>query len=181
MEEFYIWLDKILISFYRFTGIAIIDYLVGTTMLCFMCVVIGQMTYCWVYRRNHHYLFESGKEMMHMHKLSLRALKAKNKAAYSSCNIVANDAFGKHFFAQIATGMATIWPLPFLLAWMQWRFGEVDFILPVTLPLLGNTVGYLFTFFPIYIVAYIIFNRFKRQLPYFSYFNQWVEAQQEKI
>ena len=61
-----------------------------------------------------------------------------------------------------------LWPIPFVLQWMQWRFGDVQF--PIALPfsvVFTDGVGYLFTFFPIYILARIIFKRMRPWLPYF--------------
>lgn len=173
----YFWLDGFLIRFFRITGITVVDYVVGILAVALICVVTGQLTYCWVYRRNHAYLNCSGKKMLQMHTLSLRALKTGDKAAYTSCNCEANDAFGKHYFAQVATGMAAVWPLPFALAWMQIRFGRVDF----HLPMINTTVGYLFTFLPVYIAVYTIFTRAKSRLPWFRQFDLWLQKQEQKM
>ncbi len=173
--QLYLWLDNLFIRLFRITGITFIDYAIGILLLALLCVAVGQMTYCWVYRRNHIYLENSGREMLRMHTLSMRALKTRNKTAYTCCNSEANDAFGKHFFAQVATGMAAIWPLPFVLAWMQMRFGQVDFQLPFYLPAVGTRVGYLFTFLPVYILVYAGFNVIKPRLPYFKQFDKWLQ------
>ena len=98
--------------------------------------------------------------MVKMHTLSIHALKAQDKYTYTSLNSQANDAFGKYFFSQIATGMAAIWPVPFALAWMQIRFGKVNF----ALPLIDVSVGYQFTFFSIYILVYLFFNTVKSKI-----------------
>jgi hypothetical protein len=60
--------------------------------------------------------------------------------------------------------MAAIWPLPFALAWMQIRFGKVDFVLPW----IDISVGYQFTFFPIYILIYFFFNSVKLKVLHFK-------------
>ena len=177
----FFWLDSFLIRFFRITGITTLDYFIGLILLALICVLTGQLTYCWVFRKNHRYLFSSGKEMLRMHTLSLQALKASDKTAYTSCNVAANDAFGKYFFAQIATNMAAIWPVPFVLAWMQRRFYDVDFHLPFHLPAIGATVGYLFTFLPIYILIYVTFNFIKPRLPYFKQFDQWMHEMDQAI
>jgi hypothetical protein len=162
--QLFLLTDQFLISFYHLTGIAIADYLIGTASVSFFCVLIGQATYFWVYCQNHHYLSIAKDEMVQMHTLSIHALKAQDKYTYTSCNSQANDAFGKYFFFQIATGMAAIWPLPFALAWMQMRFGEVDFVLPW----IGVSVGYQFTIFPIYILVWLFFNIVKSKIPHFE-------------
>jgi hypothetical protein len=169
-------IDGFLISFYRLNDIPIIGYYIGTGVLCLICVIVGQMTYCWAYRRNHRFFSSDSREMVHMHNLSIRALGAKNKSAFKSCNKQANDAFGKYFFAQVAIGISSLWPVPFALGWMQNRFGEVDFAIPISLPGFGSSVGFMFTFFPIYVLTYILFGKIKHRIPYFSSFEQWRQA-----
>ena len=166
-------IDGFLISFYRIIEIPILGYYLGTALLSLICVVIGQMTYCWAYRRNHRFFSSDNREMVRMHNLSIRALGAKNKGAYKNCNKQANDAFGKYFFAQVAIGISSLWPVPFGLGWMQSRFADVDFALPMTLPGFGSSVGYLFTFFPIYVMVYMLFGKIKHQIPFFSSFERW--------
>ncbi|WP_319521570.1 hypothetical protein [uncultured Desulfosarcina sp.] len=176
----YYAIDGFLISFYRLTEVPIFGYYIGTGVVCLICVIIGQMTYCWAYRRNHRFFSTDSREMVHMHNLSIRALGAKNKSAYKSCNKQANDAFGKYFFAQVAIGISSLWPVPFALGWMQDRFGGVEFALPIPLPAFGSSVGFLFTFFPIYVLMYILFGKIKNKLPYFSSFEQWrLESHEE--
>jgi hypothetical protein len=169
-------IDGFLISFYRLTDIPILGYYVGTAVLSLICVIVGQMTYCWAYRRNHRFFSSDNREMVRMHNLSIKALGAKDKGAYKHCNKQANDAFGKYFFAQVAIGISSLWPVPFGLGWMQTRFGGVDFALPVTLPGFGSSVGFMFTFFPIYILIYWLFGKIKHKIPYFSSFESWRKA-----
>jgi hypothetical protein len=166
-------IDGFLISFYRITDIPILGYYLGTAVLSLICVVAGQMTYCWAYRRNHRFFSSDNREMVRMHNLSIKALGAKNKKAYKNCNKQANDAFGKYFFAQVAIGISSLWPVPFALGWMQSRFAEVEFALPITLPGFGSSVGFLFTFFPIYVLTYLLFGKIKHLIPYFSSFERW--------
>jgi hypothetical protein len=166
-------LDGFLISFYRLSDVPILGYYLGTAVLCLICVLVGQMTYCWAYRRNHRFFSRDNQDMVRMHNLSIKALGAKNKQAYKSCNKQANDAFGKYFIAQVAIGIASLWPVPFALGWMQTRFAEVDFALPFNLYGLGSSVGYLFTFFPLYILMAILFGKVKHLIPYFSAFERW--------
>ena len=166
-------IDGFLISFYRVTDIPILGYYFGTIVLSLISVVLGQMTYCWAYRHNHRFFNSDNREMVHMHNLSIRALGAKDKKAYTSCNKQANDAFGKYFFAQVAIGIASLWPVPFALAWMQSRFADVEFPLPFTIPVIGSAVGFMFSFFPIYVLVYMLFGKIKNKIPYFSAFETW--------
>jgi hypothetical protein len=165
--------DAFLISFYRLVEVPIFGYYLGTAVLSLICVIIGQMTFCWAFRHNYRFFSKDNHEMVRMHNLSIKALGAKDKKAYKSINKQANDAFGKYFFAQVAIGISSLWPIPFALGWMQQRFGDVDFNLPFSVPGLGDSVGYLFTFFPIYVLVYILFGKIKHVIPYFSSFEQW--------
>ena len=168
LQSILFYLDAFLIYFYRLASVPIVGFMIGTFVLAFLCVVVGQLTYAVVYRWNRRWLNVDSREMIKMHNLSLRALSVKDKPAYKACNKVANDAFGKHFFAQIAMGMASLWPAPFALAWMGTRFAEVDFLLPVHIPYIGGTVGYAATFIPTYVLAHILFSKIKYRLPFFK-------------
>lgn len=161
-------IDAFLIFFYRLVEQPILGYYIGTAVLCLICVVLGQLTLGTVFLWNRRMIDRDNQEMVRMHNLSIKALLLKDKKAYKSCNKAANDAFGKVFFSQIAMSISSLWPVPFALAWMQDRFGGVTFELPVPMPLLGASVGYLFTAIPIYILMYILFGKLKGKLPFFN-------------
>jgi hypothetical protein len=163
----YVWIDRILIFFYRLFDNPFLGYLFGTAVLCLMCVVLGQLTLAAVFLWNRRRIDDDNREMVRMHNLSIRALRARDKRAYKACNKEANEAFGKVFFTQIAMSLSSLWPVPFALAWMQNRFSAVDFTLPVRLPFIGHSVGYLFSAIPIYILVYILFGKIKSKLPFF--------------
>lgn len=176
MNTLYIYIDRFLIGFFRISDIPIFGYLIGTAILSLACVVLGQFTLSLAYRTNRTNLKSNNNEMVRMHNLSIYALLAKNKKAYKSCNKEANDAFGKYFFAQIALGISSLWPIPFALAWMQTRFDGVDFLLPFALPGVGQAVGYTFTFIPMYVLVYILFGKIKHRLPYFKREHEFLKA-----
>ena len=176
MNTLFIYIDRFLIGFYRISDVPIFGYLLGTAILGLFCVVLGQFTLSLAYRANRRNLNTNNKEMVRMHNLSIYALLAKNKKAYKSCNKEANDAFGKYFFAQIALGISSLWPIPFAMAWMQTRFQGVEFLLPVTIPGVGQAVGYTFTFIPIYVLVYILFGKVKHRLPYFKREHEFLKA-----
>jgi len=71
------------------------------------------------------------------------------------------DAFGRNFFNMVALYAASLWPIFFALAWMQYRFSEIEF------PIFGVSVGYAFTYFLMYVLARILFENIKHRLPYF--------------
>jgi hypothetical protein len=86
----------------------------------------------------------------------MNALKAGDKKSYKAINQLANEAYGKTFFLQVAMGAATLWPIPLALGWLQLRFSEVRFPLPLDVSLLRNGVGYEFVFIPLYILVRIL-------------------------
>ncbi|MDM8548578.1 hypothetical protein QUF72_00815 [Desulfobacterales bacterium HSG2] len=160
-------IDSFLIYFYRIPEIPIVGYFLGTSVLALICVVVGQITVYAAFMLNKKRIGSDNKEMIRMHNLSMHALAAKDKAAYKACNKEANEAFGKYFFGQIAIGISSLWPVPFALGWMQTRFAEVEFLLPLHVPLIGESVGYTFTFIPLYILIHILFGKIKHKLPWF--------------
>jgi hypothetical protein len=108
------------------------------------------------------------QEMDQKEKMSMAAYHAGDKPGYKALNQQATDAWGKHFFTMVGYSAGMLWPLPFALGWMQTRFHGVDFDLAFPLSLLfGKTVGYLFTFIPIYILSRIVFKYMRPYLPYF--------------
>ena len=161
------WFDSAFIYFFRLPEIPILGYYLGCAVLSLACVVVGQLTIAAAFFWNKKFIDADNREMVHMHNLSVRALLAKDKKAYKSCNKAANDAFGKVFFSQIALSVSSLWPIAFAAGWMQTRFQDVTFALPVSLPVVGDQVGFMFTFLPIYILVYILFGRIKGRLPFF--------------
>ena len=101
-------------------------------------------------------------ETARRHDQSMNAMRAGDKVAYKAINKLANEAYGKTFFLQLAMAAASLWPIPLALAWLQLRFFRVDFPLPVELPFLGKSVGYPFVFLPAYILVRIAWNHVKR-------------------
>ena len=161
--------DGFLIDFYRLTGHPFIDYLIGTTILAFMCVLVGEVSVSLAIRFNQRYIDEMAQEIDQKEKLSMAAYKAGDKPGYKALNKQATDAWGKHFFTMVGYSAGILWPIPFALGWMQTRFSDVDFDLAFPLSLVfGKTVGYLFTFIPLYILARIVFKYMRPHLPYFK-------------
>lgn len=153
--------DAFLITPYRWPGHPVIGWWLGTTILAMWSVLLGRLTIALVFRANRSYIEETVQEVSERHHQSMNALKSGDQAAYKGINRLANDAFGKSFFLQIAMAAASLWPLPLALGWLQMRFAAVDFPLPVSLPLTGNTVGYAFIFIPLYILVRIVLSKFK--------------------
>ncbi len=174
IDAAYLVVDAFLIYPFRIPGAPIFGYLLGAFCLAVTCVMVGQFTLSVAYRMNRRWIDGDNREMVRMHNSSIRALLSRDKAAYKACNRQANDAFGKLFFSQVALSASGFWPIPFALAWLDSRFAGIDFALPLALPGVGDSVGYTFSFFPLYILAYILFGKVKRRLPYFRNIDKWI-------
>ena len=161
--------DRFLIAFYRITGDSLVDYFIGTMILAFICVAIGELSVSLAIRFNKRYLDSMAREMKEKEMLALQARGAGDKAGYKALNKEATDIWGKHFFTMVAYSAGILWPIPFALAWMQTRFADVEFDLAFPLSLIfGKSVGYIFTFIPIYILCRIFFKYMRPYLPYFK-------------
>jgi uncharacterized membrane protein (DUF106 family) len=160
----YTLIDNILMPFFRFPNEPLTGYYLGTIVLCLVCVVIGEYSISIAFKLNKDKITRDNREINHFQDLSIRALKAGDKAAYKACNSIANDAFGKSFFSQITLSAASLWPLFIGLGWMQYRFSEVEFTLPFSIFGVQHTFGYFLTFVICYIVTRMVFGRIIKYL-----------------
>jgi hypothetical protein len=167
-NTFYLQADRFLIFFYRLTGQPLVDYIVGTFCLCFICVIAGELTVSLAIKFNQRFIDQMTSEIEKKEKLSYAAYRAGDKAGYQALNKQATDVWGKQFFTTVGYSAGILWPLPFALGWMQTRFYGVDFEIAFPLSLIfGGSVGYMFTFIPLYILTRIIFKYLRPWLPYF--------------
>ena len=167
LDTIFFHADSFLIFFYRITGESFVDYLIGTMTLAFLCVIAGELSISFAIRVNKRYLDAMSEEITRKERLSMEAYKAGDKAGYKALNKDATDVWGKQFFTMVAYSAGILWPLPFALGWMQTRFADVEFPLAFPLSLLfGKTVGYAFTFIPLYILCRILFKYLRPHLPY---------------
>jgi hypothetical protein len=162
MHPFYRVLDPLLIWFYRLTGWAPLDFVIGTLVLAFLALIIGEYAISLVFLAGRKNLDRLNQEAVRYRDLTVEALKAGDKPAYQAANKMANEAFGKVFFLQIALSAARLWPVPLALAWMQYRFQEVEFPLGVV----PYSLGFVGAFLLLYVLAYFLFKRVKYRLPY---------------
>jgi hypothetical protein len=168
LDMFALQADGFLIIFYRITGYSLIDYFIGTAMLSFICIIIGELSVSLAIRFNKRYLDAMSRKMTEKETLALKAYRSGDQAGYKALNKEATDAWGKHFFTMVAYSAGILWPIPLALGWMQTRFAEVQFALAFPLSLIfGKSVGYIFTFIPIYIFCRILFKYMRPYLPYF--------------
>ena len=97
------------------------------------------------------------------HNLSIKALGLKDKVSWKACNSIASEDFGKNFFSHIALFASSLWIVPFVIGWMSYRFGAVDFIVPGI-----GEVGPPFIFIPAYILFRYLFSKAKPWIPIFK-------------
>ena len=155
----YAEMDKLLMPFYRFPDNALAGYFLGTFVLSVICVTAGRYSIALAYRFNKETIKRDNYETGHFHDLSISALKAGDKEAYKACNSIANDAYGKSFFQQIALSASYLWPLFIALGWMQYRFAGVEF----SMPLISSSSGYATTFLSCYIITRILSGKIKNK------------------
>ena len=165
MHPFYQVLDPYLIWSYRLTGHTAVDFVMGTFVLACISILIGEVTVSLAYRFTRNSLGKKTSEAEKYQNLSIEALKAGNKEAYEAANKLAKDAFGHTFFQQAALSSAFLWPVFFALAWMQYRFLEVE----VPLPLLPVSLGFIGVFIIIYVATYFLFKQVKRRVTFFRF------------
>jgi hypothetical protein len=173
IDSFYIYLDPLLIFAFRLPWNAYVGYALGLIWLAFLVTLLGELTMAGVYLLNRSHFLAQKREMVSHLNLSIKALAAKDKDSYKACNSIANEAFGRNFFSGIALFASSLWPVPFALGWLEFRFATVEF----TLPLVG-AVGSAFLFIPTYIVVRILFSKAKPYLPFFSYMTQLLRQQE---
>ena len=155
--------DPYLIWFYRLTGHAGVDFVIGTLVLACLCMLIGEVTVSLAFRLTRKGFGKKTAEAEKYQNLSMDALKAGDKEAYEAANKLAKDAFGHTFFQQVALSSAFLWPIFFALAWMQHRFLEVEFPIPGT----GWSLGFIGVFIIVYVTTYILFRQVKRRISVF--------------
>lgn len=160
MHLFYKMLDPYLIWFYRLTGNALLDFVIGTLVLACIALLIGEVTVYLTLQVLRRRIDEKAEEATKYQNLSMDALKAGNKEAYQAANKLANEAFGHSFFQQFTLSAAFLWPVLFALAWMQQRFLEVEFFIPAT----NFSVGFIGVFIILYVAAYVLVKQVKNRL-----------------
>lgn len=155
LTSLYLKMDLLLISPFRWLDNPVAGFFLGTMLLAIYCILLGKITGFFVEKSNASLANQENRRMVRNHNLSLRALLAKDKAAFKGFNKDANDAFGKYFFNRLACGMATLWPAFFGLAWLDTRFRNVDFMFPG----IERAVGFSFIFILLFILLTILSNR----------------------
>jgi hypothetical protein len=157
-------LDPYVSRLYGLTGVDAIDGLMGTFLLAMVVVIIGELTLSLVFRANRKHLDRLNSDLARFSELSQEALRRGDERSYKALNKQANDAYGHVFFNKFGLSAAALWPIFFALDWMQPHFSESG----VPLPFTSAGVNYVVVFLICYVLARLVFGRFKRHLPYFK-------------
>lgn len=165
-DYFYTVMDSFLMPFFRFPDSPLSGYYLGTFILSLICVAAGKCSTCLALRCNDKKISLDMKEMGHFQTLSIRALKAGDKNGFRACNSIAQDAFGRNFFSNVAIAASSLWPLFIALGWMQHHFERVAFNQIVSIPWSEYIFGYFTTFVICYVSARFIFNKIKSGFAY---------------
>lgn len=177
LSRLFLHIDGFLMLFYRISGYPLLDYFIGTTCLGFFCVLIGEFSVSLALRFNQPLIDKMSREADEKEKMSIEAYRQGDKTSYKALNKAATDAWGKHFFTMVGYSAGILWPLPFALGWMQTRFGDVDFLIAYPLSaVLGESVGFTFSFVPLYILCRIVFKYMRPYLPYFRGVHQRLQS-----
>lgn len=161
-------MDIILMPLFRFPDEPVTGFFLGTFLLASASVLIGKYSMAAAFRFNRDTIHGYNREMEYYQKMSLRALKAGNKAAYKACNGIANNAYGKFFFSQIALAASFLWPAFLALGWMQYRFSGVEFSLPAFDQYGVCSYGYVSTFLVCYVSARLLNNAVRKLYPHLN-------------
>lgn len=176
MPDFFLAIDPYLIWFYRLTGDAYLNFYLGTFALAFIALFLGEVTSSLAFLAIRQHIDRVTAEAENHQNLSMEALKAGDKEAYQAANKLANDAFGKAFFMQLALAATRLWPVPLALAWMQYRFFGIE----IPLPFLPFSLGFVGIFIILYIAAYFLFKRVKYKLPFFRRIKEILDTYDER-
>ena len=164
-ERWLEYLDRGLIPFYRLVDDPVLAYFLGTFLLALFCVLVGELLVGLAIYMNRNYLRRLTDELIKWNNLAVEAAEKGHQDAYHTFNKEANDVYGKLFFLSIAHSAACLVPIPFILTWMEMRFGTVEFPLPFHVPVVGSSVNYIFTFVVLYLPAWWLFKKVKKHLP----------------
>lgn len=159
----YEFLDPLTIWAFRLTDNPYIGFAIGIMWICLFTTIVGELCMAGIYFLNAKHFAKMNRDMVNHHNLSVKAIGVKDKKAWKACNSIANEAFGKNFFSHIALFASSLWVVPFGIGWLFYRFGEVEFVVP----LIGQ-VGPPFIFIPAYILTRYLFGKAKPWLPVFK-------------
>jgi hypothetical protein len=152
-------IDAILISPYRWLAEPVWAWWLGTVVLAGWATLIGELTLAMVFHLNRRYVDEMNQEMQDRNRQAMNALKAGEKRIYKGLNDLANEAFGKAFFLQLAMGASSLWPAFLAAGWLEIRFGNISILLPGGL----GEITYISAFIVTYLAVRIGWVQIKKR------------------
>jgi len=161
MQEIFSLIDPILIFPYRMFDNPMAGWWAGTFCLALWAVIIGEATLAAAHRVNRAAVSANLDDTLYYHEQSMKAKQAGDEQAYKGINKLANEAYGKSFFLLMAMGMAALWPAFFAAAWLDRRFGDLQFSLPAWAG--GFDLNFIAPFIVIYVLLRVIWGRIKKQ------------------
>ncbi len=167
-------IDPVLIYAYRLPADSLLGYWLGTLVLAFGALLLGMATMALSGLLNRKLHRSQSEKMVRMHNLSIQAISEKNKEGYLATNKMANEMYGRVFFNRAALFTASVWPVPFALAWMNIRFEDVA----LNIPLINFPFGYVGVFLTCYILLRVGFSYIR--IPYYTQLMEGLDKTTEK-
>jgi hypothetical protein len=161
MPPLFLWLDPYLIWFFRLTDRAALNIFLGTAVMASLALLLGKLGAALVLAAGRRYALRLSNEAKQYQDLSHQALQAGDRPAYEAANELANEAFSKSFFLGVAQSAAFFWPVGLVLAWMQYRFLDVEML---HLPRTNLSIGFVGVFILVYIMILLLIKLAKKQI-----------------
>jgi hypothetical protein len=165
MPPLFLWMDPYLIWFFRLTDLAVVNFFIGTTVMAILALLLGKLGSALVLAAGSRYSHRLSGEAKKYQDLSHQALQVGDRPAYEAANELANEAFSKSFFLGVAQSAAFFWPVGLVLAWMQYRFLDLE-LLPI--PGTNLSIGFVGVFILMYSISMLIMNKVKSRYHTFA-------------
>jgi hypothetical protein len=161
MPSFFLWLDPYFIWFFRLTDKAALNFFIGTAVMVILSISIGKLGSAAVLAAGRRFATRLAEEAKKYQDLSHQALQVGDRPAYEAANKLANETFNKSFYLGVAQSAAYFWPVGFVLAWMQYRFLNIELW---TIPGTTLSIGFVGAFIVIYIAILMIIKHIKGRI-----------------
>ncbi len=140
------FLDRLLSPLYHLVAAPVPAFFIGTFLLALICVLLGEFLSDLTRRLHESHLRQLKEELAYLQEAAILAAKQGEKERYHERNRQAGRIYVRLAFLQGLPTLATFLPAGLALSWLDYRFASLKLPLPFSLPLGGDTVGYLFPF-----------------------------------
>lgn len=161
MPQLFLWLDPYFIWFFRLTDLPLLNFLLGTAVMAALALALGKLGSAAVLAAGQRYAADLSGEAKKYQDLSHQALQVGDRPAYEAANKLANEAFNKSFFLGVAQSAAYFWPVGLVLAWMQYRFLDIELM---AIPGTSLAIGFIGVFILIYIIIMVVTKIIKTKI-----------------